>query len=174
MVKLKIIPSVVAITINQKKPEPRLNVSARYGDCSFIAGASISAHRCAMPVAPSARPRITIISVKLGIRAVFLLNSCIWFFKVFTAEESALKNLSILSDLATPNNKKNIHTSATIMSTVIIMEYILPEIRFFSPSLNISNIAAWLAPPPIQLPAIVVIPRHTSFGDAPPTTSGAI
>jgi len=32
--------------------------------------------------------------------------------------------------------------------------------------------AAWLAPPPIQLPAIVVNPRHTASKPAPPTVSG--
>ena len=42
-----------------------------------------------------------------------------------------------------------------------------------SPTLNISFIAAWFAPPPIQLPATVVRPRHTASGPAPPTISGA-
>ena len=33
--------------------------------------------------------------------------------------------------------------------------------------------AAWFAPPPIQLPATVVSPRQTASGPTPPTTSGA-
>ena len=42
-----------------------------------------------------------------------------------------------------------------------------------SPTLNISFIATWFAPPPIQLPATVVSPRQTASGPTPPTTSGA-
>src|SRR5690554_5236276 len=35
-----------------------------------------------------------------------------------------------------------------------------------------SSIAPWLAPPPIQLPATVANPRHTSSAPAPEITSG--
>src|SRR5690606_27611466 len=35
-----------------------------------------------------------------------------------------------------------------------------------------SFIAAWFAPPPIQLPATVVMPRQTASGPAPSNTSG--
>ena len=36
----------------------------------------------------------------------------------------------------------------------------------------ISNMAAWFAPPPIQLPASVESPLHTASKSAPPTVSG--
>ena len=39
--------------------------------------------------------------------------------------------------------------------------------------LNISYIAAWLAPPPIQVPATVLNPLQTSSAPSPPTISGA-
>ena len=37
---------------------------------------------------------------------------------------------------------------------------------------KISNIAAWLAPPPIQLPASVERPLHIASGPAPLKSSG--
>ena len=41
-----------------------------------------------------------------------------------------------------------------------------------SPTSKTSFMAVWFALPPIQLPATVVIPRHTASGPAPPTVSG--
>ena len=79
---------------------------------------------------------------------------------------SALNILSISLDLATPMRRNAIHSSATSTSTVTM------ALKISSLTSNTSFIAAWFAPPPIQEPAIVVIPRHISSGLAP-TMSGA-
>ena len=43
-----------------------------------------------------------------------------------------------------------------------------------SDGLKISYIEAWFAPPPIQLPAKVVMPLQIASGPCPPTASGDI
>ena len=56
-------------------------------------------------------------------RALFLANSSIFCFSPSMVEASALKKRSRDSFLPTPNRRKAIQISATITSTVIMIEY---------------------------------------------------
>ena len=88
-------------------------------------------------------------------------------FKSSMALVSAPVAASIFLWLAAISNKTAIQILATMTSTVTITEKISP------PTSNISFIEAWFAPPPIQLPATVVMPRHTASGPCPPTIVGS-
>ena len=67
---------------------------------------------------------------------------------------SARKNLSILSLCLAITNSASSHKEALVVSTKII----IPNRSSLTP--NNSFMAAWLAAPPIQLPATAEKPRH--------------
>ncbi len=109
---------------------------------------------------------MSIKSRKLG----FLTCSASYFSTLWRilsiADVSAPVRASIFLEFAAIYSNTAIQRLATIISTVTMAEKISP------PTSYTSFIAAWLAPPPIQLPAIVVIPRQTASGPAPPIISG--
>ena len=119
-----------------------------------------------MATAPKAIPIITMRSEKEGILAILAEYFSTLSFNASTAELSALSHLSISFVLSAPYNRNGIQRLATKTSTISIIENCLSKVP------EISFSAAWLAPPPIQLPATVDSPLHIAPGESPPNTSG--
>ena len=93
-------------------------------------------------------------------------NSVARRLRASSAEVSAPRRRSIRGASPAMNSSAAIQTLATSTSTATIAE------NTSSPTSKTSFMAAWLAPPPIQLPATVANPRQMASGPTPPTVSG--
>ena len=131
-------------------------------------GANQLAKACPIPTATKATAVINIRSFKLNFRAFSVWNVSIFSLILSIAEVSAPVLVSILLARCDMNNNVAIHIFAQITSTAIIF------VNAASETAKISFMAAWLAPPPIQLPARVVIPRQMSLAADPAKVSGEI
>ena len=102
--------------------------------------------KCDNPTPPKAMAAILI---GLG-KWCFSLPYCLVFhfvFQIINSTGIGFSHRSILADFPAPNRIKAIQILATTISTVIIAPY-FDGLYWYS-----SNMAVWLAPPPIQLPA---------------------
>ena len=123
--------------------------------------------RWATPVAPNPRAMMMVTSASWGTWATCFLKFSTLSRTSLMALLSACSHLSIFSCRPAPNNKIASHKLENTISTGNT------AVKRLSLTLNTSFMAVWLAPPPIQLPAMVVSPRQTASGPWPPTTSGA-